>query len=319
MIGQIRRGHYPPFMDLVSIPGIGHIQWFTPPQTGGVRRPSLLIEIPHGATRAHHYTTLRDQLQGSYPDGLEAFFFVNTDVGAPELGVEVARNLSASGLTVLVLTSEIPRTFIDCNRVIDADPDAYRAGGVTPGIPPYVKDPTDLDLLRSLHRQYVAMAERAFRATCGAGGTALMLHSYAPRSVGVEVDDRIVDQLRWAYQPEVMPRWPLRPQADVISTTPEGTVLAPGQLLNNLLAALAGININAGAGQTYPLHPSTQAARFAAQYPEQTLCLEIRRDLLVSEFTPFSEMIPSPENIHHIAGALTNALKPWLSQSSGAS
>ena len=299
-------------MVIKSNPGVGQIQRFSPLGAPENQPPALLIEIPHGATRGHHYQHLYSKLQGSYPSELEAFFFVNTDVGAPELGVCIAQELAEAGLTVLVLTSEIPRTFIDCNRVIDAAPDAFRAGGVTPGIPPYVRDPDDLLLLRNLHGQYVEMAEGAFHETCAPGGTALMLHSYAPRSVGVDVDDRIVEQLKWAYQPEVVTRWPLRPEADVISTTPEGVVLAPDQLLRDTLSELNAINIDAGTGQTYPLHPSTQAARFANQYPGQTLCLEIRRDLLVSEFTPFSEMIPNPDQTQRIAGALTRALHNWL-------
>ncbi|MEI6129601.1 MAG: hypothetical protein WCR59_06000 [Planctomycetota bacterium] len=48
--------------------------------------PQLLIEVPHGATRTEHFTTLAGWLHGDYPADLIDFFHVNTDVGAPELG-----------------------------------------------------------------------------------------------------------------------------------------------------------------------------------------------------------------------------------------
>ncbi|MCC7110979.1 MAG: hypothetical protein IT382_16925, partial [Deltaproteobacteria bacterium] len=67
-----------------SIEGVVDVQ-----QVRGARaRPGaaadLLLEVPHGATRAHHFAALKGQLKGPFPDDLLDFFFVNTDVGAPE-------------------------------------------------------------------------------------------------------------------------------------------------------------------------------------------------------------------------------------------
>ena len=67
-----------------SIPGICDVEMFGGTGDGDTPPPELLIEIPHGATRANHFTDLRDKLNGQYPADLDELFFVNTDVGAPE-------------------------------------------------------------------------------------------------------------------------------------------------------------------------------------------------------------------------------------------
>src|SRR5262245_41489222 len=84
--------------------------------------PGLVIEVPHGATRAAHFDALRAELAGPFADDLRDFFFVNTDVGAPETALEIARRVVAadSARTVLVIRCLVPRTFVDCNRIVDA-------------------------------------------------------------------------------------------------------------------------------------------------------------------------------------------------------
>ena len=57
--------------------------------------PDLLVEIPHGATRAAHFDALASELVGPFPDDLRDFFFVNTDVGAPEVGGALAARVVA--------------------------------------------------------------------------------------------------------------------------------------------------------------------------------------------------------------------------------
>ncbi|HEB54326.1 MAG TPA: hypothetical protein ENI87_13825, partial [bacterium] len=123
--------------------------------------PDLLLEVPHAATRARHFDRLRGQLQGDYDEGLRDFFFVNTDVGAPELAHAVAAGFVAADprRTAVVVTSEIPRTFVDCNRSIDRDAvaTASKAGGMTPGLPPWVVDEGDRELLLDRYFAYRAV------------------------------------------------------------------------------------------------------------------------------------------------------------------
>ena len=57
--------------------------------------PDLLLEVAHGATRAGDFTAWTDRLRGSYGEELLDFFFVNTDVGAPELALAIARDVVA--------------------------------------------------------------------------------------------------------------------------------------------------------------------------------------------------------------------------------
>jgi hypothetical protein len=278
--------------------------------------PDLVIEIPHGATRAAHFTALRRQLKGAFPDDLIDFFFVNTDVGAPEAGVAVARAFTAArpSSSVAILRCQIPRTFIDCNRIIDpeaAPTTSARGEKITPGVVSYVKDPDDLQLLLSRYLAYRDVVGLAFSAVCGAGGAALMLHTYAPRSVDVEVDDDIVKALHAAYARDVVDTWPLRPAVDLITTTPDGVVLADPALVDGVKAGFEAVGVDVVENGTYPLHPSTGAYAFAERWPRQTLCLELRRDLLVQEFTPFQEMVVDDEKAARLGGALAAALVAW--------
>lgn len=270
----------------------------------------LFIEIPHGATRAADYHAVRRRLVGDIPDDLIDFFFVNTDAGAPELGMVLARRLveAQPRRKVRLLVARVPRTFIDFNRVLDQSPEHYRSAGVTPGIPPWIRDPQDQALLRGLHSAYAEAAARGFEETCGAGGLSLLLHSYAPRSVDVQVTDSIVADLHHAYLPEIVETWPLRPQVDLIARDPDGQLRASQTLVDAVIASFARADLDATVGATYPLHPATAGYHLAQRWPDRALCVEVRRDLLADPFTPFAEMRISEVKTARVAGALVEAM-----------
>lgn len=265
------------------------------------RAPDLLLEVPHGATRTEEYRVLARRLRGVLPEGLEDFFHVNTDAGAPELALAIAERFVQlrPGCSALVLRSRIPRTLTDCNRNLDGAP-----AGMTPGLAPYVRDPLDQALLRDLHQRWVDTARQAFEWVCGAGGYALMTHTYAPRSVDVVVDDQIVQSLRRAYQPEVEPSWPLRPEADFIAMSSEGKPLVDLGLAEDAAEGLRGVGVKAEIGATYPLHPATVSFAWAQRWPRQVLCLELRRDLIADPWQPFAQMRISPQKVARCAQPL---------------
>ena len=278
--------------------------------------PSLLIEVPHGADEAAHYWALAAQLRGPFPAQLERFFFVNTDVGAFALGLAVARGLVAAEprRSARVLRCLIPRTFIDCNRVVEARAGDLLHGGMTAAMAPYVRDPGDQALLHGLHARYAAAVEASVDAVCGAGGLVLNPHSYAPRTVGISaVDDDIVKNLDACYAPEQVERWPLRPELDLITHTPDGHDLSPPGLAAATLAAYAAAGVAAEQGGTYSLHPATMAHASAARWPGRLLCFEARRDLLVEGWRPFVEQRADPALVARLAGPLISALHDQLS------
>ena len=80
-------------------------------------RGYLLIELPHGSTTTNDFKWYQERLQGDYPPNIIDFFYVNTDVGSPEIAFEIAQQLK-DNYEVHILRSHIPRTFIDCNRVV---------------------------------------------------------------------------------------------------------------------------------------------------------------------------------------------------------
>lgn len=275
-------------------------------------RVDLLVEVPHGATRTEDFRSLERLLTSPLPDSLIEFFHVNTDSGAFELGEAAARAFVAAEPTrsAALLRCRIPRTFIDCNRRIDASPAEFKEGKVTPGLMPWITTPEDRTLLRSRYEAYVA-AVREAAALLGADGAMLLLHSYAPRTVDVEVDLQIVQSLRRAYQPDVEPTWPLRPEVDVIGKGMDGTSHAPAAVVDALRGSLEALGIGVADSATYPLHPSTLAWDHVTAHPGRALCLEVRRDLLADPFVPFVEMRIGTEKVRRLAGPLAEALRRW--------
>lgn len=275
--------------------------------------PQLLIEVAHGATRTSDYESLARLLVSPLPDALIDFFYVNTDTGAFELALAVAEGMVAEdpGRSVAILRCLIPRTFIDCNRRLDATPEEFKAGGVAPGVMPWITAPEDLALLRSRYDAYVGAVARAAEAL-PADGAMLLLHTYAPRSVGVEVGLDIVERLHWAYQPDIEARWPLRPEFDVIGRdVAEGVTHAPAAVVAALGRELAALGMVLGDGATYPLHPSTLGYHNVTRRPGRGLCLEVRRDLFVERFEPFAPARIAPERVARLAPPLIHALAHW--------
>jgi predicted N-formylglutamate amidohydrolase len=295
-----------------SIPGVVDVHVVRGARAPRDSAPDLVIEIPHGATRTADYRALEELLSSALPPGLVDFFHVNTDAGAPELGDAVARAFAEAWPTrsVAVLRSRIPRTFIDCNRRIDASAAELEAGRVTPGLMPWITAASDRQLLRDRHDAYVG-AVRGASASLAPDGAMLLLHTYAPRSVDVEVDERIVESLHRAYGPELEPTWPLRPEVDVIGRTLEGVSLAPEEVVRVLVEALARDGITVVDGVSYPLHPSTLAWEHVTGRPGRALCLEVRRDLLADPFEPFVEMKIGAAKVARIAAPLAEALGRW--------
>jgi len=275
-------------------------------------RPDLFLEVPHGATRAADYDALRAELVGQFPDDLRDFYFVNTDVGAPELALCVAELVVAADPTraCVVVRCLVPRTFVDCNRDIDAATVACasRPGEMTPGLHGWVRDPRDRALLLERYAAYRAHVSALYEEVCGSGGRALMVHSYAPRSVDVAVDDHVVKSLRAAYAPDRVGTWPLRASVDLIVDTPEGERLADPELVESAQREFTSAGFDVALNAAYALHPVSLAHVFARAHPQRTLCLELRRDLLVREFTPFAEMPTDPARIERVAAPLSRAL-----------
>lgn len=274
--------------------------------------PDLLIEIPHGATRTVDFTGVEVLLQSPLPDALVDFFHVNTDAGAPELARAVALRFIAlePARSVAILRCRVPRTFMDCNRRIDASPEDFKAGKVTPGLMPWITAPDDRALLRARYDAYLGAVRAAVAATMPAGAM-LMLHTYAPRTVDVEVDEHIVTSLRRAYEPAVEPTWPLRPEVDLIGRGLDGTSYLPLAVVDALKSGMSAVGVTVADGETYPLHPSTLAWDHATAWPGRTLCMEVRRDLVADPFDPFVEMSIGEAKVARLTAPLADALRRW--------
>lgn len=296
----------------VSAPGVCEVHLLRGAAAASSRAPELLLEVPHGATRAADFAALRAQLAGDYRDDLRDFFFVNTDVGAPELAVAVAERFVAAhpDKVAAVVRCLLPRTFVDCNRRIDENAigKGSDAGAPTPGLPPWVQNDADRRLLLAHYATYRQVVEAAFDGVCGSGGLGLMVHSYAPRSIDVAVDDDIVASLRREYAPGRIESWPLRAPVDLITVDPDGRELCAAQVARIAEQEFTAAGLQVERNGAYNLHPITLAHTFASRYPGRTLCLELRRDLLVPQFVPFVELTVDRDKVARAAGPLVAAV-----------
>lgn len=276
----------------------------------GTGAPRLLIEVPHGATRAADYARVAAQLRSPLPADLDHFFHVNTDEGAPEAALAIADALAERGVATVVARCTIPRTFVDTNRVIDpAGSGGKLVAGLTPGIPGYITDPGDIAALTALHAAYHAAVAPLYAEVCRGGGLALQLHSYAPRSVGVEATDaNIVAALHAAYEPDVYATWPERPPVDLICATDDNSFRCNPKLVAAVRAAFADAGLRAEENATYHLHAITMGLYYARAYPDRVLCVELRRDLVAAPFVPFAESPIDPAKVTQVVAPLLGVL-----------
>jgi hypothetical protein len=294
-----------------SVPGVVEVERSGPPA-------KLLIEIPHGATRGAHFDALRARLYGDYSDELREFFHVNTDVGAPETAAAIAgrvRELAGASLGVVVLRGLVPRTFVDVNRTLGEPAPDYARTGLTPGVPDYVSDERDRALLREIHERYLTTARAAYDAVCGRDGLALILHSYAPRSVDVgSIDAGVGRALRKAYEPGTYERWPVRPEIEIIDRTPEGETLSPPDLADALLAAYGAAGFAVARNETYRLDARTTGWVWSTRHRDRVVCMEINRGLVADPFEPFREMRIDPARVLRVAEPAARVLAARLSR-----
>lgn len=285
-----------------SLEGVVDVTRF-PGRAGGRQ---LLIEVPHGATQQAHYDAVFARLKSPLPAQLEHFFFVNTDIGAPEGALLLGRELSAQGVGVVVARCLIPRTFIDTNRVVAKTEPGVVKDGLTPAVASYVTDPDDVAWLDARHAEYTGLARALYREVVGdGGGLALQLHSFAPRSVGIErTDENIVNALHAAYEPQVYATWPERPPVDLITALADGSFRAAPRLVDATLAAFHADGIEAKENATYHLHPVTMGTVHARDYPDSVLCVELNRGLVADPFVPFGVSPISEEKVRRLVRPL---------------
>jgi hypothetical protein len=288
---------------LRSIPHVLHVEQLRGADAGDAT-PELLVEVPHGADEAVHYEELRGRMVGELPAGLADFFFINTDVGAWAIGRAVAAAYVAArpAASVLLLRCLVPRTFVDCNR-----PASREGGQLTPGIPPYLTHEQDLALLHQRHATYVHAAAQAYELVCGGGGRCVLPHTYGPHSMEISVGPDIVQQLRWAQEPEQLARWQVRPEVALLTRDPDGTLWAPAWA-EDLVPAFAEAGFEAKLNTPYDLHPASLGHRWSTAYPGRVFAFEVRRDLLVPRWTPFAEMRTLAEPVGRVAAVVAEGL-----------
>ena len=111
---------------------------------------------------------------------------------------------------------------------------------MTPGLPPWIHEPADRELLRLRYFAYRDVVTAAIEKVCGNGGLGLFVHTYAPRSIDVPIDENIVASLRGAWAPDRIGTWPLRAAVDLITHDPEGCLLASPLLAQHAAAEFEG-------------------------------------------------------------------------------
>lgn len=299
-----------------SIEGVASVEVLAGPEADLSRPIELLVEVPHGADERAHYDALASRLKSPLPENLHYFFHTNTDIGAWDYGKRVARAVLSERprARAMIIRCLVPRTFVDTNRELTAE-DELKAGGLTGAIAPYVTDPSDLSLLHSLHARYVALVDEAYHQVCGAGGIALTPHTYGPYVLPIaKIDAAIVENLIAAHSPEMLPSLKVRPEIDLLTDTKEEERLADPALTDWVSEGLRQAGFSVALNEAYRLVPGSQTYRLSRRFPQQVFCLEVRRDLLVEEYTPFFSMRVDPERSARVARPIASAISRWLAR-----
>lgn len=297
-----------------SIEGVASVETLSGTAADPSQPPELLVEVPHGADERAHYDLLRSRLRSALPEHLEYFFHTNTDIGAWDYGRRVAEAVLAARPTAraMIVRCLVPRTFVDANRELTAQ-DELKAGGLTGAIAPYIDHPDDLSLLHGLHARYVALIDAAYQQVCGRGGMALTPHTYGPYVLPIaKIDADIVRNLEKAHAPETLPSLAVRPEIDLLTDTKENERLADPQLTDEVATGLREAGFRVAMNEAYRLVPGSQTYRVSRRFPQQVFCLEVRRDLLVEQYTPFAPMRVDPERSAAVARPLARAITRWL-------
>lgn len=270
---------------------------------------TVLFEVPHGATLDEHFENARARLSVPPAADLIEYFRLNTDFGAPEVAAAAARRAAERGVGAVVVRGLVPRTLVDLNRDLDDDGAIDGSGGVTPGLPAYVRDPDDRRRLREAWATYRDVAGAVYdEVVAGRDGLAVAVHTYAPRSVSIErFDEDVVALLRRAYAPGTVESWPLRPEADLILPLDGDEATVDERLVTALGETLAAVGVEAARSETYRLVPGTMARRRALAHPHATACLEIRRDLLGAPWRAFDRSRVDDDAASAIGAAIADA------------
>ena len=210
----------------------------------------------------------------------------------------------------MILRCLVPRTFIDCNRVLDVDSELVHAAGLTGAVPGYVTG-KDLQTLRGMHSAYTRAARAGLRVESAAlAARPLIFHTYAPRSVNItRIDAGIVRALREAYSPERYTTWPVRPDVDIISEADDDVPLAPRGIVESIRRHYAE-RWDRGDRERVVSTSSRNAGPSATRSDmrHRVLCIEISRARLADPFAPFEEMTIGADNVTRMTAPIAAAL-----------
>ena len=101
---------------------------------------------------------------------------------------------------------------------------------------------------------------------------------------------------------------------DFIHQTPNGESLDHTVLRQNMTTHLEAAGLCVAQGDSYQLHPATTAYGWSEKYRSKTVCIEVRRDLLMQQFEPFAEMEVDVEQLASIATAMAYGIMETLQQ-----
>ena len=301
-------------MQLSSIESVAHVEVLSGAEADHDAPFDLLVEVPHGADERAHYDALFARMKSALPKDLQVFFHVNTDIGAWDYGRRVAELVIATAprTRALLIRCLVPRTFVDSNRELVARDDLAK-GGLTGATPPYITHPDDHALLNGMHTEYVALIDAAYAAVCGGQGIALTPHTYGPYLLPIErIDEHIVEALRAAHAPAVVPTLKVRAEIDLLTDTKDGERLADPALTEAVAENLTAAHFEVARNASYCLLPGSQTHRQSVRYPGRVFCLEARRDLLVETYAPLDAMRLDPSKIERLAAPIATAIRAWL-------
>lgn len=283
---------------------------------------TVFLEIPHGATTAAHLEAIKT-LGADTPEDWDTVYWCTTDQGAPEVAQAAADLLvdpdwarealgeqaaaQAAARAVCVVRGLIPRHFIDLNRLWIDEQEAKQAN-LTPIVPPFLKtQPQVGSKLRALYREYHSVINAQYELTCQAGGQAMQVHTYSPRSVSAPggVSGQV---LREAWSDAKRESWPLRPAGQLITGRADEPALSDERLTALMVEEFGRVDFALSINDPFSFHPVTTLDALGHRWPGQVMAIELGRERLAERYDPLGPWTPSPAVVSACAQAMAKAI-----------
>ncbi len=316
-------------MGYESLPDICEVVVVNGPEVTEKTRPTLLFEIPHGATELSHLEAVCGLL-GCDVEVCARTFWGMTDQGVFAYSHRLAQFITdpawvehnchafftqaqqeraqaqSSRRQVVLLRGILPRNLVDLNRAWLLQTQGERK--FTGVLGDVVREAGTTQQAKALYDAYQALSDRAHADVCGRGGYAFQLHTYAPISVPVPQEKTVEEALEHAYRPEHYDTFPKRPIGQLITGRPDAEPLTERALVQRIQDMYARVALEIPENSPFALDPVLAPDARMHNHAGRVVGFELSRGALSPRFWPFAKMEVDPDKVDALVTPLAQAI-----------